>query len=650
MAETDKETSEKENVAPAVQAEAERFRLLQPAFDRFENRHFAGLAASIALHLAILMGLKWAIHPQPPKPMIVEVEMLPAEPVKASPHYSMAKAKPVSKSAQARQKIRPPKQPKPVPLTPDQEMSVQVVQAAPAKPPRRGVKGKGAAAPAVALPDASSPVMGTSRAIPGQAPAAATYQQADQQGAIQPRMASAGQQASSRMQTNPASGVESEKGPALIASNTPAAQTLSPEYRHSSNRGGQFSSQGGATQTAAGGGPRSEANRPYSLQASGSGSSSLPVRGVQNGARVSAPSATSVARAGGLAPAEIRSSGGQLANASGSSLSPDHARVTGNMARAASPTPAGNVAHAGGSTPTEIRSSGGQLATAPSGTVAPTQANVARGKVEGGAAGSAASADFSSGAAAGRGLPGEARVASGLQGSSHAGLSASSGRGLSAGDFSRPGGGSSRGMVEGADNGGQLLASAGSARSIGPAVSSMNAAIVPERGPAAVSRVTDDAGVSSMQRVDARAVAHQMDSDRYEAKSLKVNSPKTICELPLMMAGFDRKPLPEGLASIMGSESAMVMEAPPELLPGNLQPTYPPAALIGNLKGVVTLRAQVLTNGQVGEMFVRPPRAAGVLEQAAMETVRRWRFKPARRNGEPVPAWVNIPIEYRNPT
>ncbi len=637
--------TEKENVAPADQAEAERFRLLQPAVDRFENRHFAGLAASIALHLALLMGLKWAIHPQPPRPMIVEVEMVPAEPVKASPHYTAAKARPVTKKqSQARLKIKPPKQPKPVPLTPDQEMAVQVVEAAPAKAVRkRGIKGKGAA-PAVALPDASSPGTGTSHAVPGQAPAAASFQQAEQQGSVQPRVASAGQQASSRMQLKPESGVESESGPTLIASNAPAAQTLAPEYRHSSKRGGQFSSQGGATQTAAGGGPRTEASQAYSLQASGAGSSSLPARGVQSGARLSAPANVNVSRAGGLAPTEIRSSGGQLASTSGVSLSPDQARVAGNTNRIASPTPAGSVARSSGLTPTEIRSSGGQLASTPGSTIAPSQA-----KGTGSAASAVASADFSSGGS-GRGMPGEERAATGLQGSSRAGASASSGRSLSAGDFSRPGGGSSRGMDESGSGGGQLLASAGSGRSIGPAVSSMSAAIVPDGGSAKVSRVTDDAGSSSMQRVEAQAVAHQMDSDRYETKSLKVNSPKTICELPLMMAGFDRKPLPEGLATIMGSESAMVMEAPPELLPGNIQPTYPPAALVGNLKGVVTIRAQVMANGQVGEMFVRPPRAASLLEQAAMETVRRWRFKPARRNGEPVSAWVNIPIEYRNPT
>lgn len=638
MAET-----ETQAVSPASQAEAERYRSLQPAFDRFEGRHYAGLAASLALHLAVLMGLKWAIVPPPPRPIVVEVEMMPAEPIKTSPHYAAAKPRPVVKqNREAASKIRPPKQEKPVPLTPDQEMAVQVVEATPAKPRKRGIKGRGAA-PVVALPDASSPVAGTSRTVPGQAPAAAAFQNAEQAGAIRPQIASAGQQASSRMQMKPALGVESENGPTLIASNTPAAQTLAPEYRHSAKRGGQFSSQGGAAQTAMGGGPRSEASQAYSLQASGAGASALPASGTQNGARASAPEKMSAARPGGVTPTDIRSAGGQLAaSASGTSLSPEQARAAGNGSRTASPTPAGSVAQASGLAPTEIRSAGGQQAAMPGSAIAPGSAKT------GGGAGQIAAFGESSAGTAGRGLPGEERGVSGLQGSTRAGGGALAGRGAGAGDFSRPGSGGSRGMEEGASGSGQLIASAGSARSIGPAVGSMNAAIVPDRGSEMLARVADDAGAAAMQRVEAQAVAHIVE-ERYEAKSVKVHSPKTICELPLMLAGFDRKPLPEGLATIMGSESAMVMESPPVLLPGNIQPTYPPAALAGNYKGVVTLRAQVLTNGQVGEIFVRPPRAASVLEQAAMETVRRWRFKPARRNGEPVPAWVNIPIEYRNP-
>jgi TonB family protein len=176
----------------------------------------------------------------------------------------------------------------------------------------------------------------------------------------------------------------------------------------------------------------------------------------------------------------------------------------------------------------------------------------------------------------------------------------------------------------------------------------MSAAIIPAGGSSTV-RPDDAASASSMQRVEARAVA-QVITDRYAAKELKVSSPKSVCELPLMMAGLDRKPLPEGLASIMGSESAMVMESPPVLLPGNLQPTYPAAAVFSQLKGKAVVRAQVLANGLVGEAFLRQSTGAPVLDQAALATVRAWRFRPAHRNGEPVPAWVNVPIEYRNPS
>lgn len=684
--------TEHEKVAPADHGGADLQRLLHPAFDRFEKRHYAGLAASIALHLAILMGVRWAVHPQPPRPLTVEVELVPAEPTKASRRSALAQAKPIAETSRARQTIKPPKEPKPTPLTPDQEMTMQVIQAAPAKVRKRADKGRGAA-PAVALPGTSSPQSGTSQTQPGQAPAAAALQQAIQRGTLRPRVASAGQQASSRQQMKPASGVESEKGPALIASNAPAAQTLAPEYRHSSSRGGLLSSEGGAAQTAMGGGPRSEASQPYSLQASGAGSSPLLAKGPQRGALASAPVPNGVARSGGLAPSEVRSSGGQVASAGASTLAPDQARGTGIADKLAAVSSAASASRAGGMSPTEIRSSGGEVASAAGSAIAPDQvrgaggadklaaasstagasraggmspteirssggqsastagSSVAPGQARGagGAAGAAASA-AGAGEGGGRGLPTEGRAAAGLQGSGGTGASAFAGRGSGAGDFSRPGGGAASSVDEGAAGGGQLLASAGPAGSLGPEIRSMSAAIVPDSGPATVSRVTDDIGTAPMQRIEMQAVTHQIDEDRYQSKSLKVHSPRTFCELPLMLAGFDRKPLPEGLASIMGSESAKVMEAPPELLPGNLQPTYPPAAMIGNHKGIVTIRAQVLANGQVGEMFVRPPRAATVLEQAAMDTVRRWRFKPARRNGEPVSSWVNIPIEYRNPT
>jgi periplasmic protein TonB len=44
---------------------------------------------------------------------------------------------------------------------------------------------------------------------------------------------------------------------------------------------------------------------------------------------------------------------------------------------------------------------------------------------------------------------------------------------------------------------------------------------------------------------------------------------------------------------------------------------------------------------------VRSSSGSTRLDEAARETVKRWKFVPARRGSEPVPAWVLIPISFR---
>ena len=34
------------------------------------------------------------------------------------------------------------------------------------------------------------------------------------------------------------------------------------------------------------------------------------------------------------------------------------------------------------------------------------------------------------------------------------------------------------------------------------------------------------------------------------------------------------------------------------------------------------------------------------LDQAALETVRTWKFVPAHRGGKPIAAWVQVPITF----
>lgn len=49
------------------------------------------------------------------------------------------------------------------------------------------------------------------------------------------------------------------------------------------------------------------------------------------------------------------------------------------------------------------------------------------------------------------------------------------------------------------------------------------------------------------------------------------------------------------------------------------------------------------------ETRMKRPRSSGsnVLERAALETVKNWRFAPARRAGDPVAAWVIVPVVFR---
>jgi periplasmic protein TonB len=69
-------------------------------------------------------------------------------------------------------------------------------------------------------------------------------------------------------------------------------------------------------------------------------------------------------------------------------------------------------------------------------------------------------------------------------------------------------------------------------------------------------------------------------------------------------------------------------------------------AVIEGSEGIVTLRALVLATGDVRSVEVTQSSGSGVLDRAAAETVRRWRFAPATRDGAPIDAYVTLRIRY----
>ncbi|MCA9773805.1 MAG: energy transducer TonB, partial [Myxococcales bacterium] len=43
---------------------------------------------------------------------------------------------------------------------------------------------------------------------------------------------------------------------------------------------------------------------------------------------------------------------------------------------------------------------------------------------------------------------------------------------------------------------------------------------------------------------------------------------------------------------------------------------------------------------------IRKSSGHAILDEAAVESVRRWRFRPGLRGGRPADAWVEVPVRF----
>jgi TonB family protein len=73
--------------------------------------------------------------------------------------------------------------------------------------------------------------------------------------------------------------------------------------------------------------------------------------------------------------------------------------------------------------------------------------------------------------------------------------------------------------------------------------------------------------------------------------------------------------------------------------------TYPDIAREAGVEGTVVVQALVGIDGRVRE--TRVVRSIPMLNGAAQDAVKLWRFKPAATGGGPVATWVSIPITFR---
>ncbi len=114
--------------------------------------------------------------------------------------------------------------------------------------------------------------------------------------------------------------------------------------------------------------------------------------------------------------------------------------------------------------------------------------------------------------------------------------------------------------------------------------------------------------------------------------------PEVVKPLPPIQEAPPPAPAPPALPTTPPSYNAAYLDNPP--------PVYPPLARRNGEQGRVLLRVHVTAGGATETVELRTSSGSPRLDNAALETVKRWRFVPARQGDQPVAAWVLVPINF----
>ncbi|MBN8760470.1 MAG: hypothetical protein BGO61_12795 [Thiobacillus sp. 65-69] len=560
-------------------------------------RPYAPLAISLALHgAALFLIAPWLVMrsiPAPPVEVEVMIEQVPPEPSRRQPRQTAQVASAVRPQTVAQA------QPRPVPPPVPRPQAAPRPVPAPAPQPGQGLSGR------AALAAREAPGVSVSAAAPSAAPrsqGAAALQAAGQvrPGPAQTRAPSPGstpQPSARSLAASAPPGEDRQDGPLTLAGPAAQVQAADPEFRQAARQGGQTGMRGGSRA------PDDGLARPAG---SPDQTALLAARAVPP------PGQGSPGTPGGQPPA---------------------------LAVPPTPSGAGQGRVAAAERPA---SDAGRLAAADPGTGGAVRQTAVAGTAERGGDGrgvarSAGPAERSSGvmqAGAPEAVGAGAAVAGGGAGASAAGEGRALQRVTGSGgvrEATRP------------------LASAAGERGSARAVPDLDAGHPSGRADGATAaQPARETRPAALQTQVAHGEARVVE-ERFSAPALKVDSPRSICELPLMFAGFDRKPIPKGLDSINATAASLPDETPPRHHPGNQLPRYPFQALVSRAEGRVVVRAEIQPDGQVGQTWVKQTSGAAALDQAALETVRGWRFYPAQRHGMAVAMWLDVPIEYKVP-
>ena len=105
----------------------------------------------------------------------------------------------------------------------------------------------------------------------------------------------------------------------------------------------------------------------------------------------------------------------------------------------------------------------------------------------------------------------------------------------------------------------------------------------------------------------------------------------------------------ESIPSVPGGMGRWPMKVGGGVLPPQKihtpQPVYTEEARLARIQGVVILEAIIDEKGAVQQVKVLKGLPQG-LSESAVETAKKWRFKPATLDGQPVPVYFNLTVRF----
>lgn len=108
--------------------------------------------------------------------------------------------------------------------------------------------------------------------------------------------------------------------------------------------------------------------------------------------------------------------------------------------------------------------------------------------------------------------------------------------------------------------------------------------------------------------------------------------------------GDSRTPATQGRPD--GSDQAVVAPSYNAVYLNNPQPPYPPMSRKMREQGRVILRVLIAVDGTARQVDIKVSSGYKRLDESALNTVRRWRFVPARRGDTPIEMWYDVPINF----